>query len=162
MENLTSFRIRPADLADEDSICAHRRLIFEEEGYHDAAASEAMDQAFRPWLRRHLAAGTYRGWLAESEATGEIAAGVGLWILDWPPHLHAPGTPRARVLNVYTAPEYRRRGLARQLLRAALDWCTTQNISGLMLQTTTVARGVYESLGFRPVNELRLFLPPGD
>ena len=162
MENQSPFRIRPADLADEDIICAHRRRIFEEEGHHDADAADAMDQAFRTWLRRHLAAGTYRGWLAESETNREIVAGVGIWILDWPPHLHAPGLPRARVLNIYTSPTHRRRGLAGQLLRTAVAWCQSQQITGLMLQTTSVARGVYESLGFRPVNELRLYLPPGD
>jgi hypothetical protein len=38
-------------------------------------------------------------------------ASAGLWLMDWPPHLVGCGARREYILNVYTEPEFRGRGV---------------------------------------------------
>ncbi len=51
----------------------------------------------------------YLAWFAV-DSSGTIAAGLGLWLMDWPPHMIGPGPWRGNILNVYTRPENRRHG----------------------------------------------------
>ena len=151
------YRIARAGLDAVEDIVAHRRAIFSEGGEEDAAALDAMCAAFRPWLIQKMQSGDYVGWLALAE--GRTAAGVGVWLIDWPPGLHAPELPRADVLNVYTRPEYRRRGMARALMLTALDWCRVTGATVIIrLNTTPAGRPLYESLGFQPEHAMRLVL----
>jgi GNAT superfamily N-acetyltransferase len=69
-----------------------------------------------------------------------------------------PGAPRANILNVYTHPPHRRRGLARELIVTALDWCREHGIRAVILHASRDGRALYESLGFEPTNEMRLML----
>jgi len=97
------------------------------------------------------------GWLATT-ADGSVAAGAGLWLMDWPPHVIGTGLRRGNIINVYTEPAHRRRGLARQLLNAALDWCRTNGVDVIILHASKEGRHLYESVGFEPTNEMRLLL----
>jgi len=136
--------------------------MFADMGHTDTAALDAMAVAVRPWLRQQMEAGKYLAWLVITESdSGELAhpsAGLGLWLMDWPPHMIAPGVPRANILNVYTAPECRRLGLARQLMDVALAWCRDHGIRTVILHASTEGRTLYEGFGFRPTNEMRLDL----
>ena len=121
------------------------------------AALDAMSVQFLPWLRRKMEAGEYLAWFAV-ERNGGVAAGIGLWLMDWPAHMVGPGSPRANILNVYTQPEHRRRGLARALMLTAMGWCRENGIRAVILHASNDGRALYESLGFQPTNEMRLML----
>jgi len=123
-------------------------------GYRDEAALDAMTAAFRPWLRRKMEEGEYLTWFAESP-DGAVVAGLGLWLMDWPPHMIGPGARRGNILNVYTERGSRRQGLARRLMNAALEYCKEQGIRAVILHASTEGRALYESLGFAPTNEMR-------
>ena len=151
---MSDFSIRPATLADAETILAHRRAMFLEMGYRDLDAMDHMCQAFRPWLKRKMEAGEYLTWFAISP-DGAIAAGLGLWLMDWPPHMLGPGPWRANILNVYTRPESRRNGLARRLMETAMEWCRAQSISTVILHASDAGRPLYASLGFQPSTEMR-------
>ena len=151
-------RIRAATTADVETVVEHRRAMFQEMGYRDAAALNSMAAAFRPWLCRKMRDGEYLAWLALDEQ-GQVAAGLGLWLMDWPPHMVGPGGPRGNILNVYTRPEYRRQGMARSLMLSALEWCRTHSVSAVILHASKDGRSLYEKLGFHPTNEMRLELP---
>src|SRR5882724_8998987 len=112
---MPSFLIRPASIQDEDTLCAHRRAMFFEMGHEDQAVLDMMVAAFRPWLRKHMADGDYLAWFA-LDRDGSVAAGLGMWLMDWLPHVIGPGAPRANIVNVYTRADSRRLGLARQLM----------------------------------------------
>ena len=131
--------------------------MFHEMGYHDEQALDAMCQAFRPWLKGKMRDNQYLAWFAV-EAGGEIAAGLGLWLMDWPPHMIGPGVPRGNILNVYTQPESRRMGLARRLMDTALEWCRGNRVQAVILHSSDDGRPLYESLGFKPTNEMRILL----
>ena len=152
-----TFEIRQATIDDAEIIASHRRAMFLEMGYRDHAVLDAMVTAFRPWLHRRMEIGEYLAWLAV-RADGSVVAGLGLWLMDWPPHMVGPGSRRGNILNVYTNPDSRRQGLARRLMKVALDWCRANRIRAVILHASNDGRPLYEKLGFRPTNEMRLML----
>ena len=101
--------IRPATVADSPIILHHRRAMFEDMGDGTPAERDAMEASSGPWLSKALADGSYRGWLAE--AAGRVIAGGGVLIYPFPSRPADMRTQRAIVLNVYTEPEYRHRGI---------------------------------------------------
>lgn len=153
--------IRPAGLDpfDLDTIVGHRRAMFFDMGYSDEGALDAMSAGFRVWLRRKMEVEEYLAWFVVAEDTS-IAAGLGLWLMDWPPHMVAGGRWRGNILNVYTEPAHRRRGMARALMRTALEWCKANEVGAVILHASSEGRALYESMGFGPTNEMRLIPPP--
>lgn len=124
------------------------------------AALEVMGNNFAEWLTSKIPNNEYIGWLA-IHANGEVAAGAGIWIMDWPPYLlpsDTMGAGRAFMYNVYTEEEHRGRGLARKVVTTALDWCRSNDVSMLSLHTSPMGKSLYESLGFETTNEMRLVL----
>jgi GNAT superfamily N-acetyltransferase len=114
-----------------------------------------MATAFAPWLRRKMEAREYLAWLAITE-DNVVAAGIGLWLMDWPPHMIGAGARRGNILNVFVRPENRRQRIARELMRVALDWCRANGIDHVVLHSSADGRHLYESLGFGPTNEMFL------
>jgi ribosomal protein S18 acetylase RimI-like enzyme len=151
------FTIRCASTDDADTLVEHRRAMFYDMGYRDNAALDSMAAKFRPWLLTRMSAGEYLAWLVIAP-NGSIAAGAGLWLMDWPPHMIGAGVRRGNILNVYTVVEFRRRGLARQLMEAPLQWCRENRIDTIVLHASPDGRGLYESMGFRATNEMRINL----
>jgi GNAT superfamily N-acetyltransferase len=159
MSNLANdsqpYTIVQASLHDAATIVSHRRSMFEAMGYSDAATLDAMSSAFEPWLKRKMESAEYLAWLAVTPSCA-IAAGLGLWLMDWPPHMIGSGTRRGNILNVFVRPENRRQGIARELMRVAIHWCQSNGIDHVMLHSSADGRHLYESLGFSPTNEMCL------
>jgi GNAT superfamily N-acetyltransferase len=150
--------IRLAATVDAPVIVRHRRAMFDSMGFTNTAELDEMDARFDVWVRQKLEQGDYRHWFAVDEA-GRILAGAGVWLMDWPPHGTDPRGPRANILNVYTEPEHRRQGLARRLTQLVLDWCRERGIRAVILHASKEGRPMYERMGFKPTNEMRLNLP---
>lgn len=67
-----------------------------------------------------------------------------------------PGHPtgkRAHLMNVYTAPDYRRRGLARRLLLTLQAIGRKRGVTEITLDATDEGRRLYESMGYRASDE---------
>src|ERR1051326_8834807 len=154
---MQEIRIRAATLADIPHILHHRRSMFRDMGTGTDAQLDAVVVTAEAFLASGMPAGQYRGWLAQS-ADGRIAAGAGITIVPWP---GAPGDPapcRGWIQNVYTEPEFRRLGLARRLMEAVADWCRAEGYYTVSLHASPEGRPLYESMGFRDTNEMRLAL----
>lgn len=153
--------IRHATLDDVPLIVRHRHLMFADNHFGTPSGLAIMDAAFEPWLRAHMAAGTYIGLFLEEEnpqpnAAPQVLAACGIYFLDWPPHyLHAEPT-RGYLLNFYTEPAARGRGYARQLLQAAVDLCHQRGATVVTLHASPFGRPIYEAFGFKQSNEMML------
>jgi len=147
------YAVRRATNDDINILAAHRRAMFVDMGYQDAAALDAMAAKCRPWLLTRMNRGEYLAWLATAPDQS-VVAGSGLWLMDWIPHMVGSG-PRGNILNVYTEVAFRRRGLARELMKAAMQWCRSNGVDVVVLHATPDGRGLYESMGFRGTNEMR-------
>lgn len=156
MNIVEGIALRRATLHDARTIARHRRSMFRDMGYHDEAALDAMMEKFLPWIKAKIAGGDYLAWLAVSSDV--VVAGAGLWLMDWPAHMVGSSARRGNIVNVYTEPEFRHRGLARWLIEAALHWCKTNEIDFVTLHASQQGRRVYESLGFQAGNEMRIKL----
>jgi len=154
MEGIT---LRRASVEDARTIVGHRRAMFRAQGYCDDAALDSMAERFLPWVESKMMSGEYLAWLAVTE-DGQVVAGAGLWLMDWPAHMVNSSPQRGNILNVFTEPEFRRRGLAGSLMEAALAWCRANHIDLVVLHASTEARPLYESMGFKGTNEMRIKL----
>jgi ribosomal protein S18 acetylase RimI-like enzyme len=143
-EHATGVRtVGPDDL---ELICHHREEMFRDAG-SDEQALAVMTENFRPWLAPRLADGSYFGFILTCD--GQPAAGVGLMLIDWPPHpLHPSHDRRGYVLNLFVEPEHRRQGLARRLMQLAEDELTRRGVSLLVLHATEKGRPLYSELGW--------------
>ncbi len=55
------------------------------------------------------------------------------------------------ILNVYTKPEYRRKGIARELIKILLSESEKINLDFVELKATDIGYNLYKSLGFEDV-----------
>jgi GNAT superfamily N-acetyltransferase len=147
--------------SDLDAIIHHRRATYREVGFTDEHALDLVGADYRIWVGPKLESGEYLGWFALAPDCS-IAAGLGLWLMDNPPSLFVPGRWRGNIVNVYTEPPHRRKGLASALMRTAIAWCSAHEVPTIVLHSTPDGRALYESLGFAPTTEMRLTLSPTD
>jgi GNAT superfamily N-acetyltransferase len=148
--------IRSASLADIPEILRQRRRMYEDMHYNDPQALDSMASLSSAYLKTAMADGSFRAWLA---ANGDrVVAGSAVVISPWPAHPYDLECRRATILNVYTDPEYRRRGIARTLMQTIIDWCRREGFPRVTLHASDDGRHLYESLGFEPSNEMRLNL----
>jgi GNAT superfamily N-acetyltransferase len=150
-------RIRTAAVPDIPHVLHHRSSMYVDMGRGDAAQHATLVETTRAYLNSAMPAGTYVGWLAETPE-GRVVAGAGVAIFAWPGSPDDTSGRRALVQNVYTEPEFRRQGLARQLMLTAIAWCRGQGLSSVSLHASDFGRPLYEDLGFRQTNEMRLYL----
>ena len=154
---MDTYHIRPATPQDLEVVLTHRRRMFEDMGFTERQALDAMIAVSTPLIRRGLMDGTYRGWLVET--TGDaIVAGGGVIMLQFQPHPLDARPQRAWVVNMFTDPEHRRRGLARRLVQTIVEWCRKEGMRFLYLHASDDGRPLYESMGFKSTNEMRLAL----
>jgi len=151
------FSIREASVADLPHLIHHRRAMFEDMGHRDIAVLNDVDKASAKYFEHALREGTYKAWLAE-HSNGEVVAGGGIVLAHWPGFPGESLAQRAWILNIYTEPQARRRGLAKQLLHVIIDWCRAHGLATVSLHASPAGRALYESIGFRPTNEMRLRL----
>src|ERR1700722_9463803 len=113
--------------------------------------------AIREYFSRAVPTGEFVGYFAES--CGQIVATGGL-IYDR--HIPSPTNPTGRqayILNVYTLPAFRRRGIASAILTKLLDHAKSDGCAKVSLHTVAQARDMYAKAGFTPnASEKRLEL----
>jgi GNAT superfamily N-acetyltransferase len=148
--------IRQATLGDILEILRHRRGMYEDMGYKDDAALAGMVSTSEIYLQHALADGSFRAWVAE--AADCIVGGAAILISPWPSHPYDQQCRRATILNMYVDPAFRRQGIARRLMHAMIDWCRREGFVNVTLHASDQGRPLYESLGFKPTNEMQLKL----
>ncbi len=159
-----SFSLRVATAADAAAIGGHRAAMFRDMGsVADDETAEALARAAADYLAGSLADGTYAGWLAV-DAAGLVVGGAGVQLRPIVPRPRPGGGvltgPQALLLNVYTVPAWRGRGVAAALVGRALEWAEARGCSSVVLHASDAGRALYERLGFRPTNEMQFHGAP--
>src|SRR5690349_13620056 len=111
--------IREALLSDIPEIVRLRRAMYEDMNYTDQNALDAMANLSAGDLTTAMAQNSFRAWLAIFEH--RVVAGGAVIISPWPAHPYDLECRRATILNVYTGPQYRRRGIARRLMQTMIE-----------------------------------------
>lgn len=106
------------------------------------------------FLGETISSGRAAVWLAEIDGT-VVGTALGLLKEDYPFFLFRPGL-YGFVGCVYTAPEWRRLGVATDLVGRAVAWLREQGATTVRLLPTEASRSIYEAMGFRPTGDLEL------
>jgi GNAT superfamily N-acetyltransferase len=155
--SLYSFRC--AEEQDAEVIAQHRACMFRDMGSISDSEANLLFLASVPWLKGLLAVGRYKGWLVMCGQ--EVVSGGGVHLLDLPPMPDCcQGGRGGHIVNIYTVPAHRRRGLARSLMSHILAWADAQHLDRLTLTASVEGRPLYESLGFIPTAEMQLPIGP--
>ena len=154
------FRIRRATVRNADIIAWHRARMFQDMGEVSGHAFETLRAKAQSRLEAWLERGDYVGWVASPADMPEtIVGGAGVQlqpILPRPLSRSAIGEGRqGTIVNVFTEPEWRRRGVAALLLKEIIIWSRKESLDRLILHASEQGRALYEGLGFVPGNEMR-------
>lgn len=154
MSDRVRVAIRQGIVEDVDQIALHRRLIFASIRDYPADSLAAMEITYREWVGERMQRGEYIAWFAVNDA-GEVVAGAGVWLREWPISPRNLTGRDAHVLDVYVQPDYRGKGVGRTLMLTLVDWCKTQGLVTITLEASDDGRPLYDQLGFEPMDILR-------
>jgi GNAT superfamily N-acetyltransferase len=160
---MSSFTIRLATIADIATIAQHRAQMFIDMGTMPDTLRASLVEATTHYLATALPAGEYVGWLAVADdASGRIIAGAGIQhrrilprVVERPTGPAVMDGREAIVVNVYTDPAWRRRGVARALMARLIEDVRAMPVQRLVLHASAEGRPLYETLGFAATNEMR-------
>ena len=159
-----AFDIRPATLADLELISWHRARMFQDMGELPPELFETFRRQSRDKLHHMFERGHYIGWVVSlADEPERIVAGAGVQLREVPPHPQTNANGKidivsgrqAIIQNVFTEPEWRRRGLAGLLINRIIDWSREEGVDSLVLHASDEGRALYERLGFIATSEMR-------
>ncbi len=85
---------------------------------------------------------------------GEKFAGAGgVSYFQVMPTYHNATGQKAYIMNMYTAPEYRRQGIAYKTLDLLVGDAKSRGINAISLESTEMGRPLYEKYGFTKMND---------
>ena len=98
------------------------------------------------YYRRALETGEHIAYLVYDNGAFVGAGGVSFYQVM--PTYHNPTGKKAYIMNMYTAPEYRRKGIAIHTLDLLVKDVREQGVSQITLEATEMGRPLYEKYGF--------------
>ena len=105
-----------------------------------------VEQETCAYYKRALETGEHIAYLVYDNGTFIGAGGVSFYQVM--PTYHNPSGKKAYIMNMYTAPEYRRRGIAFHTLDLLVKAAKEQGVSQIALEATDMGRPLYEKYGF--------------
>jgi GNAT superfamily N-acetyltransferase len=141
--------IRPATTADIDTLTRLRVDFMREMKSMGDFDENVFVEATRRYFEEKLPTGEYAAWVAEAD--GEIVGTSGAVFWQRPPTPKNMTGRDAYILNVYTLPEWRRKGIAGRLMQAVLDEAKAVGVGRVWLRATKDGEPLYRKLGFEPI-----------
>lgn len=130
-------------------VLARFRVEFANLMYKHAWDAEArvLERNIRKYLKKALPEGNFMAWLAESGGKTLAVSGMVIWRI--PPRYGALDGKQAYILNMYTIPEARGRGLCNRLLRELIGEAKKLRIKKISLHTSKDGEPIYRKAGFK-------------
>ena len=128
---------------DLDTFISMRITQLREEG-----ATDEMDlsPALMDYYQRHLANGTFVSWLA---LDGDKIIGTsGMSFVEKPPYFGCPTGRIGLLSSMYTNPDYRRQGIARELLRRVVEEARAYGCGTVQITASDMGVLLYSNFGF--------------
>lgn len=146
---------RKASMQDIPAMIAIRKQQLIDEGI---TPSVSIDRELDGFFRRMLDKDELVQWLLEDD--GKIAATSAVCFYGYPPSFTNPTGLIAYITNMYTHPDYRRRGIGRRMLHLAVSEAAARGARVVRLGASALGRPLYEKYGFRQETQwLSLRLP---
>ena len=156
LDKIIITRVGTSDV--EAMIACRIQYLAELQGERPAAVVKALTSE----LTRYFTSGIQNGSvIALGAVFGGKAVAYGAVVLgSVPGDFNSAAYVEGDVLNMYTVPEARRRGISKMLLLRLIDEAQQQGVAKLALHTTVAGEKLYRSVGFHnpvyPYLELEL------
>ena len=112
--------------------------------------SEVERQSYE-YYKEALADGSHTAYLVFDGDKFVGAGGISYYRVM--PTFHNPSGKKAYVMNMYTAPDYRRKGIAYKTLELLIEDAKAKGIDSISLEATEMGRPLYERYGFVQMND---------
>ncbi|MBS5052585.1 MAG: GNAT family N-acetyltransferase [Clostridiales bacterium] len=112
--------------------------------------SEVERQSY-DYYQKALCNGSHIAYLVLDENCVVGAGGVSFFRVM--PTYHNPSGNKAYIMNMYTKPDYRRKGIAYKTLDMLIKDIKSRGISAISLEATEMGRPLYEKYGFVKMND---------
>lgn len=147
-----AYEYKKAELQDIDELVRTRVIVLRAANQlsGDADLSQVERESYA-YYRRALATGEHLAYLVYDHGTFIGAGGVSFYQVM--PTYHNPSGRKAYIMNMYTAPEYRRQGIAYKMLDLLTAEARKQGILQIALEATEMGRPLYEKFGFVPAGD---------
>ena len=151
--------LRYATPADADLLAEHRVAMFREMGAIQPHIEDGLREASTAYFQAAIPTGEYVGWIAYPSGDHTPIAGAGVQFRSLLPRPTVDGDGlllgrEGLVLNVYTLPGWRRRGVAKHLMDTIIAWAADVGIVRLVLSASPDGRILYERIGFVATREM--------
>ena len=139
---------RIATIADCDELTRLRMAMRKEldEGFQE----EPLLSLTRDFFKRNIPNRRHVAFVCEDE--GKLVADVGLTLFEMMPTTKFSNGKVARLMNMYVAPQYRRRGIAKRLLELSVEYASENNYARIMLNPSAMGKQLYLNFGFRAMD----------
>jgi GNAT superfamily N-acetyltransferase len=141
LDELVNMRIKVLRTANDLPVSADMSLV-ETEARH--------------YYQRSLQEGAHVAYLVYDKDAVIGAGGVSFYQVM--PTYCNPSGKKAYLMNLYTEPDYRRKGIAWQTLDLLVKEAQSRGIDFITLETTKMGRPLYEKYGFIPMQD-EMILP---
>lgn len=102
--------------------------------------------ALMDYYHRHMADGTFVSWLA---VDGDKIIGTsGMSFVEKPPYFSCPSGKIGLLSSMYTDPDYRRRGIAKELLRRVVEEARNYGCGSVQITASDMGVLLYTDFGF--------------
>ncbi len=143
----TIYQYKKAGLEDIDELVRTRIIVLRAanqlENGLDMSSVEKRCYDYYQWA---IKANAHIAYLVYDDETFVGAGGVSFYQVL--PTYHNPSGRKAYIMNMYTAPEYRRQGIAYKTLDLLVNAAKSQGIKQIALEATQAGCPLYEKYGF--------------
>lgn len=102
--------------------------------------------ALKDYYNRHISDGTFVSWLATEDDV--IIGTSGISIVEKPPYFGCPSGKIGLLSSMYTNPDYRRKGIAKELLNRIVSEARQQECGTIQITASDMGVKLYTSYGF--------------
>lgn len=138
---------KKAAIEDIDELVRTRIIVLRAANkLSDDVDMSVVEQESYVYYRRALETGEHIAYLIYDNGKFIGAGGVSFYQVM--PTYHNSTGKKAYIMNMYTAPEYRRQGIALHTLDLLVKDARAQGVSHVALEATDMGRPLYERYGF--------------
>ncbi|MGN0329400.1 MAG: GNAT family N-acetyltransferase [Lachnospira sp.] len=114
----------------------------------EEGATEDIDltPALKDYYNRHMADGTFISWLAIDN--GKIIGTSGMSFVEKPPYFGCPSGKIGLVSSMFTNPDYRRMGIAKELLDRVIEEARKYGCGTIQVTASDMGVKLYSAYGF--------------
>lgn len=143
----TEFKYKKATMEDIDELVRTRIIVLRAANkLSDTVDMSVVEKESYAYYKRALESGNHIAYLVYDDETFIGAGGVSFYQVM--PTYHNPTGKKAYIMNMYTAAEYRRQGIAMHTLDLLVKDAKAQGMSQIALEATDMGRPLYEKYGF--------------